>query len=157
MKKLAFIPIVLILLLSCSNDDNGTEVFEPQELEIQTVAHAAIHGSIEELLEQNIVITSQSDWEELIDLMNSNNDVSGSFTETDFDIYQTIAVFDKNRSGMGWNITIIEIIEMETEIALTAEVTTEGSLLNPVRQPFHIVKIPRSDKPVVFERVYPED
>ena len=161
MKNSAFLLVILTLLFSCSNDDNGNgeEVFEPQELEIQTLAHGAIHGSIEELLEQNLVITSQSDWEEFIDLMNTNNDVSGSFTETDidFDIYQTIAVFDKNRSSLGWKITIIEIFEMEMEITVTAEVTNTPNLANPVRQPFHIVKIPNSDKPVVFERIYPED
>jgi hypothetical protein len=159
MKKLLFYSLVLIFV-SCSDDDNGNgeEVFEPQELEIQTVAHGAINGSIEELLEQNIVISSQSDWEELIDLMNTNNDVSGSFIETDidFDIYQIIAVFDKNRSSLGWKITIIEIFEMEKEITVTAEVTNTPNLANPVRQPFHIVKIPKSDKPVVFERIYPE-
>jgi len=82
--------------------------------------------------------------------MDSVNNVSDSFSEIDidFDKYMIIAIF----VGMGANIIIVEItsiIENETNITvLKQEIETISSV---VTQPYHIVKIPISDKTIVFE------
>jgi hypothetical protein len=161
MKKLAFLPIVLTLLLSCSSDDNGNveEVFEPFEVTFATVAKGELFGT-EGIVEQDIVINSPMDWSELLDAMTPYDGYLFEIYEEDisFEEFQVLASFDGHRPYPGWAVEIVLITEFEEYIKVTVNFFMEYIGINPmINQPFHIVKIPKSDKPVVFERIYPED
>jgi hypothetical protein len=98
-----------------------------------------------------MVITNTTDWQSLLDQMNSNNsNETNDFTEIniDFDNYIVIAVFLEVKP-VNWFVEITTIIENETNI-MVSQVDTEGGF-TVIRQPYHIVKIPITDKPVVFE------
>lgn len=82
--------------------------------------------------------------------MNTNNNVSDNFSETniDFDNYMVIAVFLEIKPT-GWEVEINGVVENENNITIIKE---EMELDNTViTQPFHIVKIPITDKEIIFE------
>jgi len=160
MKKLFFYSLVLIFV-SCSSDDNGNgeEVFEPQEVEIIEIGHGAMAGPNSGLDESYLVIKNTTEWIQLLEAIDAVNNESENFSETtiDFSQYLIIAAIDEVKYNGGWSIDITSIMEYEPEIEVTVENLLTGNLTSIVRQPFHIVKIPKSDKPVVFERIYTED
>jgi hypothetical protein len=82
--------------------------------------------------------------------MDSYNIVSTNFTEIDIDFnnYIIIAVFLEVKP-VNWLVEITNIMENEDNILVSQE-DTEGGFLT-IDQPYHIVKIPITDKPIVFE------
>lgn len=85
--------------------------------------------------------------------MNTRGNVSASFTEIniDFTNFQIIAVFDNIKLQGGHSIDITKISENENNIVVTIQNLLPGGINSVITQPFHIVKIPKSTKPVVFE------
>jgi len=162
MKKLAFLPIVLALLLSCSNDDEGSDPqpFEPYDVAYTLVAKGSLYGnSAEGISELALVITNDISWLDLMEAINSYNDHSHQFEETeiDFNDYQLLVAFEEVKPNGGWSIDIMKVTEQELQIEVKIENLQTGNLASVHTQPFHIIKILKSDKPVVFERIYPED
>lgn len=106
----------------------------------------------ENIPKQNIVIKNSIEWTALINAMNTVNNVSDGFAEIDIDFssYQIVAAFDNVKLNAGHSIDIIEIIETENSINIRVENLLTGGLNSVITQPFHIVKIPKSSKQVVF-------
>jgi hypothetical protein len=161
MKRLLFYSLVLIFV-SCSSDDtvNEEEVFEPQTLTFETISQGDITSTGMYLFEEsNLVIYSSDEWTELTEQMSFYNTVGDEFmdVEIDFQTTQVLVCIDKIYYNGGWSIDITEAIETENHITVLIENLNTGNLTSVVRRPFHIVKIPKLDKPVVFERIYPED
>ena len=102
---------------------------------------------------QNLVITTETAWENLKTAMNSVNNVTDSFKEADIDFskYQVIAIFDEIKIGECWTIDITDVTEDDDSITVAyTNIGTEVST-SDTTQPFHIVKIPISDKQIVFQ------
>lgn len=97
-----------------------------------------------------MVITNQTDWQELIIVIDAVVNVSGNFSETDidFDNFILIAVFLELKDN-GYDVEITNVIENENNITITTQETESLTLV--MTQPYHIVKIPVSDKTVIFE------
>jgi hypothetical protein len=74
------------------------------------------------------------------------------FTETtiDFNNYQIIAVFDSVYGNGGHSIDIVNVLENKTNIVVTVQKLLTGNVTATISQPYHIIKIPRSTKPVIF-------
>ena len=109
----------------------------------------------ENILQQNMVITNNEDWETLKIAMNSyNNTTTLDFTNefVDFSKHQVIAVFDEIKLEGIWTIDIVEITEYPDRIEIEITNLKKGGVIRPliVTQPFHIVKIPASAKKIVF-------
>ena len=99
MKK-SLVLIVLLCVFNCKTniENTNTENVETKTMESKLVAKGNLYGSgAEGIDEQNMVITNQNDWDELITQMNSVNKVSDGFSETviDFSQHTIVAVFDK--------------------------------------------------------------
>jgi hypothetical protein len=161
MKKLFFYGLFLIFV-SCSSDDNGNgeEIFEPQIIEPIEISKGYMTGSGMFLVDEQLtVIYTESQWEELIESMIYYNSVNDEFAQTpiNFDDFQVFVVMEEVKYNGGWSIDITEIIEELDEIYVKVENLLTGNATSMVMRPFHIVKIPKSDKPVVFERIFPED
>ena len=62
-----------------------------------------------------------------------------------------IAVFDKIYGNGGHSIDIIKITENENKVIVTIENILGGDATSIMTQPFHIVKIPKTDKLIIFE------
>lgn len=68
-------------------------------------------------------------------------------TNVDFNTYQIIAVFT-NLKPVNWEVEINDIIENANDLTVSL-VETEGGF-TVVTQPFHIVAIPKTTKPIIF-------
>lgn len=143
---------VLILTMGCSKNSDSEPVtsFTPRTIIPVLIGKSSISNPIPLL--QNVLISSQTEWNTLLNSMNAVNNVSINFTETnvDFSNFDVIAVFRKQYSNSSSTVDITNILENQTNRVVTIQNLTNG-ISQDVAQPFHIVKIPKSTKPVVFQ------
>ena len=101
---------------------------------------------------QNILISNQSQWNALLTSLNSVNNVSNDFTETNinFNNFDVIAVFRNPVSNSASTVDITNIVENQNNRTVTVQNLINGDVQD-VAQSFHIVKIAKSTKPVVFQ------
>jgi hypothetical protein len=97
-----------------------------------------------------VTISNTNDWQNLISQMNSVNNVSDDFTEIDinFNEFTVFAIFLEVK-GNGWEIEIENVIENETNISISTQETEFDNFV--ITQPFQIIKIPKTDKPIIVE------
>ena len=148
---MTFIFMVYSTLLSCNNNDD--EPFTPVNIEFEVIGSGNL-TSMEEITPGNNVINNQNDWNILINNMNSiNSDTTDSFSTTtiNFQSHLIIAVFDEVRTNLGRTIGITDIIENQNSINVTVLPVGPGGLQNQITQPYQIVRIPITNKPIVFE------
>jgi len=142
--------ILAIAFIGCnSNDDDRYK-----SVNYSLIAQNNLHGNGAENIEKsNLIIENTSSWNDLIDKMNTVNNVSDNFTETDIDFsqYLVIAVFDEIYSNGGHTIDIIKIVENEVNIIITVDKLLNGDASSVITQPYHIIKIPKTEKPIIFE------
>ncbi len=157
MKTLIKSLVVVLAMTACSTDDS--RVTGNQNNIIATdpvlIGKGDLFGNGDEQIpQQNLVINNDAEWQALKLQMNSVNPCTNSFTETEVDFSQwtILATFDQIRSNGGHSIEIVEINESAEQINVAIETSAEGEVATTVMtQPFHIVKIPATNKPVVFE------
>ena len=141
----------LVLFFNCSNDNDNTP-FAPTAIEFTEIDRGQLDGyGIEGITASNMVVTNSSDWQNLMNQMNIFNNHTDDFTETDIDFeeYIIIAIFLEVKISF-WAVTITDIIEKEDSVIVTSiEDNSSGSSV--ITQPFHIVKIPITEKPIEFE------
>ena len=124
---------------------------EPPLDSLVLIAKGNLSGS-EGIQKQNLVITTQTAWDSLITTMNTISNVSDSFTDTiiDFSKYQILTLFDELRPTSGWTIDITNITEYADSIIIVIQNIGQGDTIFGITQPYCIVKIPLSDKPIAF-------
>ncbi len=150
MKKNLFILLIILLFISCVNNENSDE-FDPIEINFTEIGKGTLSGSgLENIPQSNLIIQNQVEWQNLIDTMNSINNVSSNFSETeiDFDNYMVIAIFLEVK-GSGWEVEIDTIIENENSINISTQEMEYATL--EMTQAFYIAKIQNSDKTIIFE------
>ena len=128
---------------ACLQDDGFTEIYKGE-----------LHGSITEKIDKsNLVIKNQSEWSDLMNQMNRANPVTDNFTEIniDFDNYMIIAVFDDVKQNGGHSIDIVDITCNRNKIVISVRNLKKGDDTNVITQPFHIIKIPRTEKQITFD------
>ncbi len=150
--KTIILSLVLFLTLSCNKNDEDNTI-TPQTITPVLIGKGDLFipfGSNNN--QQNIVITSLVDWNNFITILsNSGNPTSLlSTTSVDFNSFEIIAVFDNVKTTGGNTIDITSVIENINNITITIQRLQSGDATIPT-QPFHIVKIPKSTKPVVFQ------
>ncbi|MEL1255639.1 protease complex subunit PrcB family protein [Flavobacterium sp. DGU38] len=160
MKKIVLILGILFFLISCNNNDLETspESSSPESLPgspitFSTIGQYNLYGNGDEnISKSNLVISDAISWKNLIAKMNTRNNVSNNFTETniDFTKYQIIAIFDKIQPSGGHSIDITLITENQKDITIKIEKLKTGDATLVMTQPFHIVKIAKSDKTIIF-------
>lgn len=151
LKNLILIFMVYSSLLSCSNNDD--EPFTPINIEFEVIGSGNL-TSMEEIPPGNNVINNQNDWNILINNMNSiNSDTTNSFTTTtiDFQTHLIIAVFDEIRMNNGFLISVVNIVENQNNLTVDVVQSNPGSIQSVITQPYQIVRIPITNKPIVFE------
>lgn len=150
MKKIFLMAILSIVLVSCSSDDNN-ESFSSQNIDFTLIAKGSPNIAFYDNSDvENIVFTNSSDWDNFLSEISNSVNVEITFLETnvDFDNFQVIAVV-RELQPTGNEVEITNIVEYQDTILVTV-IFIEGDA-TILSQPFHIVKIPKSDKPVVFE------
>jgi hypothetical protein len=146
--KTLYLSILLLLTLSCSKSNDET-TFTPQTITPVLIGKGSLFYNFYD--RQNMVITNNSDWQTLLTNFNSVNDgITSTFSETniDFNNFEIIIAIDVKNSST--TIDITNVIENENNITVTVQNLILG-ISGDVANPFHIVKIPKSNKPVVFQ------
>lgn len=149
MKNIVII-LVSILVLGCNSNDNKLEM---TNIESTLIAKDNLYGSgAEGITEQNLIISNETAWNALIAQMNSVNNVSDSFSETNIDFleYTIIAVFDEIKGNGGHTLELNIMSNSKNIIVNVTDLAPEGNAATVITQPFHIVKIPSSDLPIIF-------
>ncbi len=91
-----------------------------------------------------VIISNVNDWQNLISQMNSVNNVSDDFTETEinFNKFTVFAIFLEVKSN-GWEIGTETVTENQNSISIS---TLETEYVTTViTQPFSIVKVPKAN------------
>ena len=128
---------------ACLQDDGFTEIYKGE-----------LSGNgTEKIDKSNLVIKNQSEWSDLMNQMNRANPVTDNFTEIniDFDNYMIIAVFDDVKQNGGHSIDIVDITCNRNKIVISVRNLNNGNLTSVITQPFHIIKIPRTEKQITFD------
>lgn len=150
------------ILFSCNKDEEVAPIvtpFEPIIINSELVGKGQIGTDV--VVQQNTIINSEPMWlsfKNQLDAFFIANGLGNYFTETfftetniDFTNYTVIVVIDQWYSYGGHSIDITAIMEYETNIIVTVENLQEGNTSPIAIQPYHIVKIPKATKPIVFE------
>ncbi len=150
-KYLIIVVVLIALITSCDKNDDNDEQETNTLVTFVNIEKSALYGAgTEGISSSNLVITNNTDWQNLITQMNSVNNVSDNFVEIDIDFNEyMLIVIILDVKGNGWEVEIIEIIETASELIVSKQETEFLTLV--ITQPFHIVKIPKSDKSVIFQ------
>lgn len=152
MKTILF-SLLLLFTLSCTTT-NDNDDFEPQTIIPVLIGKDNLYGNgAEGIRQQKVVVSNQTTWIQLMNSMNARNNVTNNFTTTtiDFDKYQIIAVFDNIKTTGGFSIDITNVVENQNNIVVTIKNLLTGGDSAIMTQPFHIIIIPKTTKPVVFQ------
>ena len=151
MKKNTLIILLLFFIISCNSNDDDSEI---TAIDVTLISKDNLYGNGEEgITQQNKVITDLNSWNDLITQMNSINNVSDNFSETviDFSQYMIIAVFDEIKGNGGHSIELNISANSANIIVEIIKSSPDGNATTVITQPYHIVKIPVSDLPILFE------
>ena len=151
MKKylLLFLCSIFFIISSCSDNEENTESKTP--VTVHQIGKGDLVGTY--VPQQNMVITTTAQWSALLSNLDAFNNISGGFTETniDFNQYMIIAVFDDVYSNGGHSIDIMTVDENLQNIVVDVEKLLTGNVTTVVTQPYHIVKVQKSTKPLLFQ------
>jgi hypothetical protein len=138
--------IFSLLLLGCPKNEEGG---------FTSLSKGSLFGNgAEGFKKENIVISSKEEWKSFLLKVDTTNKVSKTFENTiDFSKEMVIVCIDKVRNSGGFSIEIIEVVT-ESDTFLI-KVKTEGpkpmSMVTSVMiQPYHIVKIKKTNKKIKF-------
>ena len=140
-----------MFILNCNSDDSQSEMTQVQST---LIAKDNLYGNgAEGIVENNMVISDQGTWDNLIAQMDSVNNVSDGFSETniDFSEYIVIAVFDEIKGSGGHSLELNIASNSENVVVTVINVVPEGNATTVITQPFHLVKISNTDLPIIFE------
>lgn len=144
---------IIVALITCASKPY-TDLDLYSSIKFTHVAKGNLYGAgAENIDREHLIISDSESWNELIDKMNTMNNTSESFREIsiDFASFMIVAVFDDVKSTGGHSIDIIKIEEDGRGIVLTVDNMLTGNGTCIMTQPFQIVKIPKTDKLVIFE------
>ena len=150
MKKALLIILFSALCFSCSNDQDDDKIF----VNVIEIGKGDLYGNgVEGINEQNLIITDENSWIQLMDQMNTSNNVTDDFSETDIDFssFQIIAVFDEIKGNGGHSLNLNITRNFDTIFVNITDVVPQGNATTVITQPFIIVKIPNSTLPIVFQ------
>lgn len=151
MKKSLILFVFSLLIMSCSSDDTETTT---TTIETTLIGKGNLYGSSSQGVdEQNLVINNETEWNALITLLDAANNISDSFTETDIDFtaFTVIVAIDQVRGNGGHVLGIVVNANPENVLVTVTDLAPQGNATTVITQPYHIVKIPKTTLPVVFQ------
>lgn len=157
MKQLILIFIMSFSLQNCA--DNGELPLQSMNVEFTEIGKGSFSGDgAEGINKQNIIITNEEDWNNLKLQMNTVDMYTDFFNETeiDFSKFMIIASFSEIKN-QGENSTEISKIVKNLK-NITVDILQVGSsdtnAITMTSQPFVIVKITKTNLPIVFKETY---
>lgn len=150
MKKILLAAIVSIALINCNNDDNGEQSFTPQVITPILIAQEPSGGPFYNFPnEASIYFTDENEWESFkTDYWIQSTNYPEAIIN--FNEHMPIVCMDESRPDSGYVLNINSIIEYQDSIVVEVESIYGGGAQTPSR-PFIAVKIPTTEKLIVFE------
>jgi len=140
-----------LVFFGCGSQDLGS----PGPIVFSQIGKGALHGNGAEGIEESrLVISDPQAWEALLAKMDSVNKESGGLdlADLDFTTHQVLAVFDQVRGSGGHAVAITGISEQDGTLLVAVKSTAaQGPNIQVMNQPFHIVSIPKTDRPILFQ------
>lgn len=148
MKQIIFIFSVLFAFVSCNSDDS-----DESNVEFSVIAQGDNFKIEQNNPRANLVIKDQTAWNNLQAKINHSANANSIFPDinVDFTKFQVIAAIDEVRHYGGYSIDITKITETDNRIHVKVEKLKPGGFNAVITQPYHIVKIAKTDKEVVFQ------
>lgn len=141
-------------LMSCEKEKTSGIQQAANDLTVHVIGQNNLYGSSSEgFTQENHVINNSVAWNALKAQMNQNNDVTYTFTEQEIDFSQwtVLASFDQVRPNGGYAINYSSVFEDDAQITVTIDQSSpNGAATTVITQPFIVVKIQKTTKPVVF-------
>ncbi len=152
MYKILFI-LPLVFVLNCKTKQTP---LKQTENTTNLIGKGSLYGAgAEGITAQKSIITNQNDWNALLSKINTVNNVSDGFSETDIDFknYNIIAVFETVKSSGGYSIDLDVVYNTDAILVSILSKAPKGMATSVMNQPYCIVKLSKSDLPVVFKIV----
>ena len=130
---------------------NGAEEKASEVIEFQTVASGGYCGHSER---KNYVITDENKWKSLLSEVYKTGSSKPTLMQIDFNKEMVIAVFQGTNSSGGFGIKATKIVEKDQSIEVFIEEIKPKSgqiVTMALTQPYHIVKLKKSNKQVIFK------
>jgi hypothetical protein len=151
MKKIIMVLSIAFLLPNCQDDDvivtNEPVIIEFQE--VKKLMHTVPVLSPVSGIGNEYIMNSAAEFNILTAFYTPS-----IFADVEIDFTQStvIAVIDDYRTGPYYDINIASITQTDNTVLVSVDKTSEPSeLVGVVNQPAHIVRIPKTTLPVVFE------
>ena len=153
MKKhlLLLICSIFFVTISCRDNHDDEQLENKNQINFQLIGKGNLTGNY--TAQQNTVITNTTQWNNFLSQIDGqNNHPSADFTETniDFNQFMVIVVIDAVYPNGGHSVDIMTVDENSQNIEVDVEKLLQGNVTTVVTQPYHIVKIPKILKPVIF-------
>jgi len=149
MKKLVFLFVSSLFILSCTNDDTAETAQDPMEFEV--LFQSALTGDQLTPSPYGYVVTSLEDLYDMNNLFIQGVYQTDIFSETDFDTYYLLYVLDRYKPDSSYYIEVNSVYENSNnvDVNITSD-STDGIAFQQPMQPFTVVKIPKTSKPINF-------
>ena len=151
--KILIFSFFLILTISCDKSEVENKSILPEKINPITIGKGNLNESDIVYSQPNFVINNDIEWQGLLNNFYTkyNNYIVTTFSETniDFNNFEIIVAFYGSSSSFRVNIS--NVVETADAIIATIQQTGGPIVTDDSSTPFHIVKIPRSDKPVIFQ------
>jgi hypothetical protein len=148
--KILIFSFFLILTISCDKSEVENKSFFPQTITQVTINKGGTNVDLPST-QPNFVINNDTQWQLLLNNFSTDiyNSSSNPFSQTniDFSNFQIIVV--TQGGGATSDVTISNIVENIENITITTQ-RREG-LFDVYGYGYHIVKMPKSIKPVIFQ------
>ncbi len=175
MKNLLFVLWVAALLSACektpsnpggnSANDSTTTLDSTQGIDTSKANYTlikfvemcdgALYGAgAEKIHKHDTVIRDNSSWVALKNKMNTTNVTTINCADTTINFSDSIIVvaFEEVKGSGGYDVIVKNIIEyMDTVFVSVEHTIPKGLVITVMEQPFHLVKIPATNKPIVFK------
>lgn len=157
MKNVIFLIPIFLLSFGCSNSDySNSDVNKtfPVQINFTLISKGGLQVTSQDVItEENLVVTTSQEWQQLRNQMDLENIYSHPYTETDIDFsqYMVLAAFDEIQPHSGYWISISNITEQPDSVFVEVTTGNGSEGYDVMNRPFHIVKIPITNKPIVFQ------
>lgn len=149
MKKLIFILSLVLVsfsIYSCKSDDN-----EQYKTVINTHLVAKGNTSATYVTPQKSVFKTANEWNNFLASYQPTAPTNLQQANIDFAQYDVLTVVDDVYGNGGHSIDIMSVTENPQNIVVIVDKLLTGDATTVVTQPFHIVKITKTTKPIIFQ------
>lgn len=147
--KMTFIAVIAFLMVSCGEDEN-TKTVKPYEFTALSQGDLKGNGK-EGIGKSKLIISDPKSFEVILSKINSVNPEISPVPAIDFNKSIVLVVFDEVKSQGGHSIDITRVNEHEDRLMVEVERLNDGGMLTVMTQPYHMVKIPKTTKPIIFK------